>query len=163
MQALTSEKPCVLLSDDIDKASEELEYSLLQLLEEFRIDVPQYGVVECNGAPPHVFLTSNAYRELSEALKRRCNYLYLDRKTEVEICEILTLQANIDKDMAKSVAHCLYNIQQLPLKQTPSIAEAIPWAEFLAENKDTHVEDTLFMLAKNKKDMEMIIESGYAK
>ena len=90
LRALTCEKPCVLLIDEIDKASEELEYTLLEVLDEFSMTIPQYGTVTCNGEPPFVFLTSNTYRELSDALKRRCNYLYLNRKTAKEMEETIS-------------------------------------------------------------------------
>lgn len=162
LRSLTCRKPCVLLIDEIDKASEELEYTLLEVLDEFRMTIPQYGTVECIGEPPMVFLTSNSYRELSDALKRRCNYLYLTRKTEEEIKNILILQADINETLAQAVASCIAKIQNLQeLRQTPSIAEAITWAKFLQEDtEETHIKDTVYMLAKNKDDAILLQKSS---
>ena len=164
LRALTCEKPCVLLIDEIDKASEELEYTLLEVLDEFAMTIPQYGTITCNGEYPMVFLTSNSYRELSDALKRRCNYLYLPRKTSAEMEEILVLQADISANIAKSVASCMERINQLPLKQMPSISEAITWAKFLtlaaANNDNVSLKDTLYMIAKNKSDTDTIRKSN---
>ena len=160
LRALTCEKPCVLLIDEIYKASEELEYTLLEVLDEFSITIPQYGTVHCNGEPPMVFLTSNNYRELSDALKRRCNYLYLNRKTVKEMQDILIMKAGVDENVARGVANCIDRISKLSLKQTPSVSEAITWARYLAENREEFIaEDTLYMIAKNKSDMDAIVQS----
>lgn len=161
LKALTCKNKCVLLIDEIDKASEELEYTLLEVLEDFSMTIPQYGTVKCEGEPPMVFLTSNSYRDLSDALKRRCNYLYLERKTKKEIEEILLMQSGINKDIAAAVSQMMEKINALPMKQSPSISEAITWAKYLSElNGGEKIENTLYMVAKNQHDLEMIKNSG---
>ena len=162
LKALTCKKNCVLLIDEIDKASEELEYTLLEVLDEFSMTIPQLGTVKNTGETPMVFLTSNSYRELSDALKRRCNYLYLERKTAKEMEEILLLQAEVDESIAEYVAKTMDSMNRLSLRQPPSVSEEETWAKYLSDkaNKNVKPEDTLYMIAKNKPDMEMIKNSG---
>ena len=161
LKALTNQGKCVLLIDEIDKASEELEYTLLEVLDEFSMTIPQYGTVKCEGEPPMVFLTSNSYRELSDALKRRCNYLYLERKTKKELEDILMMQSGVNKTIAESVSRIMEKINTLPMKQAPSISEAITWAKYLSEpDNDEKIENTLYMIAKNRHDLETIRCSG---
>lgn len=162
LQALTSEKAPVLLLDEIDKSSEELEYSLLEILDEFSMTIPQYGTITCpEEKRPYVFLTSNRYRELSDALRRRCSYLYIDNKTEEEIKEILMKQTELDSSQAENAAGCLAYMQDPDsnLKQKPSIAEGIQWAKHLVENKEENPERSIYMLAKNKHDRDMLKQS----
>ena len=93
LESIWGEQRYVLLFDEVDKASEELEYTLLEFLDDFSLSIPQYGTVKAKeGMEPVVVLTSNNYRDLSDALKRRCNYLYLPRKTKEEIMEILKMK-----------------------------------------------------------------------
>lgn len=163
LKAITNNEPCVLLLDEVDKASEEIEYTLLEVLDEFSMTIPQYGTVSCKEEfKPIVFLTSNNYRDLSDALKRRCNYLYIEQKSEEEMLEILKLKTNVSEQLAKGISNCITQIQELDLKQVPSIAEAINWAKYLHENLNedlTEINNTLFMLAKNKDDMDKIKSS----
>ena len=160
LKALTSKKPVVLLIDEIDKASEELEYSLLEILDEFSMTIPQYGTIRCNPVNrPMVIMTSNNYRELSDATKRRCNYLYIPRKTSAEIKKIIEKQTILKNDAALTAAICLEQIQNCRLKQHPSIAEAINWLEYIIDNPDLQAEDlenTAFLLAKNANDKGII-------
>lgn len=157
LKAISEEQKCVLLLDEVDKSSEEIEYTLLEVLEDFSMSIPQYGTIKCKDEfKPIVFLTSNNYRELSDALKRRCNYLYIESKTKDEILQILKLQANISDKLALGVANCLSDLQNMNLKQTPSIAEAITWATFLKnnfKNDFSDIDNTLFLLAKNQDDI----------
>ena len=119
------------------KASEELEYTLLEFLDDFSLSIPQYGTVKAKeGMEPVVVLTSNNYRDLSDALKRRCNYLYLPRKTKEEIVEILKMKAEASPIIIEGVASCLYQLQSLCLKQIPSISEGITWAGYLQKLMD---------------------------
>ena len=160
LKALTSEKPVVLLIDEIDKASEELEYSLLEILDEFSMTIPQYGTIRCEKENrPMVIMTSNNYRELSDATKRRCNYLYIPRKTSAEIKKIIEKQTVLRSDAALTAAICLEQIQNCRLKQTPSIAEAVSWIKYLIDNPELQAEDlenTAFLLAKNSNDKNVI-------
>lgn len=160
LQALTAEEPVVLLIDEIDKTSEELEYALLEILDEFSMTIPQYGTIKCpEEKRPMVIMTSNNYRELSDATKRRCNYLYIEKKTKEEIRKIIELQNKLNIQEANAAAECLIKIQEQDLKQTPSIAEAISWANYIKENQELKKEDyqsTAFLLAKNQSDNKII-------
>ena len=161
LRAITSEKPVVLLFDEIDKCSPELEYSLLEVLSDFALSIPQYGTVECNPQNrPLIFLTSNNYRELSEALKRRCSYLYIQRKTEEEICAILKISLGEEKlnAFAEIASKCLFQMQSLHLRQTPSISEGITWASYLCSHLDADPAWTAGMLAKTAEDGPVITQ-----
>ena len=164
LESIWGEKRYVLLLDEVDKASEELEYTLLEFLDSFSLSIPQYGTVKAKeGMEPVVVLTSNNYRDLSEALKRRCSYLYLPKKSKREISEILAMKANVSEKVRNGVASCLYQLQEMHLKQTPSISEGITWAVYLQsliEQEDFNLEDTICMLAKNKEDQEIIRKTG---
>ena len=159
LRAITSEKPVVLLFDELDKASEEIEYMLYEFLEDYSITIPQYGEISSTAENrPLVFITSNNYRELSGALKRRCNYLYIDRKDEFEIYEILKARASVDDRVASGIAKCLSSMPST-LRQMPSISEAIDFAEFLSSAgtlSKQNVLDSLGILAKNSKDRKVV-------
>lgn len=157
LQSLMSKERVVLLLDEIDKASEEIEYALLEVLDTFSMSIPQYGTIENIDNKPIVFLTSNNYRDLSDALKRRCSYLYIDSKTVEENTRIILNKTKIDEDLAKTVAEVITKLQKSKLKQTPSIAEGIVWAEALNELDDLNdVKYTLHLLSKNKSDRKTI-------
>ena len=167
LRSLNGKERCVLLLDELDKTNEEMEYTLLETLDEFSLTIPQYGTVKCpSDMRPIVFITSNNYRELSDALRRRCNYLFIERKTREELIDILKLNSAIDPKIAEGVANCIIKIQQLPLKQVPSIAEAVAWTDYLNKNREEllsegSVAHTICMIAKDKNDVELIRESGY--
>ena len=168
LESIMSQERCVLLLDEIDKASEEIEYTLLQFLDEFSISIPQYGTITAKeDKRPIVFLTSNNYRDLSDALKRRCNYLYIQNKTKEEMIEILKMKASISPTLANGVASCLIAIQNLQLKQMPSIDEGIKWASYLQKNfgeiDENTIDYTICMLAKNQDDVEIIKKSKIIK
>ena len=160
LQALSGEQRYVLLLDEIDKSSEEIEYTLLETLDEFSMTIPQYGTIRCpEEMRPVVILTSNNYRELSDALRRRCNYLYIEPKTAEEIKQILLMKAGISDKLANGVAQCMVKLNSLDLKQPISVAEGINWAKCLkemAENEDSDVTQMICMIAKNKDDAELI-------
>lgn len=162
LKAISGKKRYVLLLDEIEKSSEEIEYTLLEVLENFSISIPQYGTVTCpEKMRPIVFLTSNRYRDLSQALKRRCNYLFIKQKTAEELKEILQMQSNIDPKIAESVANCAKQIRSLSLKQQPSISELSEWAKYLSTMDGDELEEetlkaSLCMIAKNKEDRQTI-------
>ena len=160
LQAITSDRPRVLLIDEIDKAPEDLEYALLEVLDEFAMSIPQYGTIKCKEENrPIVFLTSNNYRELSDALKRRCNYLYIPEKTKEEVKKIIMVQAQVSEDIAAGVANCAQQIKNLGLKHTPSIDELSKWSRFLQDTAgEMNVLDTVHLIAKEKRDREKIQE-----
>ena len=162
----------VLLIDELDKSDEEFEALLLEFLGEFSVTIPEYKTIECPiDQKPIVILTSNSQRALSEALKRRCAYLYIDYPTEELESNIIEKKAKVDKEFSKKVAHAVANIRSLDkIKQKPSISESIVWAEslmmnlkvedFVKENKN-EIDLSLNMLLKNKKDIEIVKESNY--
>lgn len=161
VKAFSGEKRYVLLLDEIDKSSEEIEYTLLEALDEYSVTIPQFGTIRCpENMRPVIVLTSNNYRELSDALRRRCGYLYLDPKTVEETKQIIIKKAEVDETIALAVARCIDRIRQLPIRQVPSIAEAITWAEYLkAENDEVSAEsldDSIYMIVKNKSDREVV-------
>ena len=162
VKAFSGEARYVLLLDEIDKASEEIEYTLLEALDEYSVTIPQFGPVVCpEDKRPVIILTSNNYRELSDALRRRCGYLYLDPKTVEETKEIIIRKAGVDESIALAVAKCMENIRALPMRQMPSIAEAIVWADYLKSEgpsgitKET-LDDSIFMLVKNRADRDVV-------
>lgn len=127
LQAITSPEPCVLLIDEIDKVDMEFEALLLELLSEYQVSIPELGTIRARSIPM-VFITSNASRELSEALKRRCLYLFLDFPLPELESRILQLKIpGIHSAMAAQLAAALQSLRELDLKKTPSIAEAIDW------------------------------------
>ena len=161
VKAFSGEKRYVLLLDEIDKSSEEIEYTLLEALDEYTVTIPQFGPIVCPvDMRPIIILTSNNYRELSDALRRRCGYLYLEPKTIDETTQIIMKKAEVDQKIALSVARCMEQIRHLPIRQVPSIAEAIVWAEYLkseGQNVDKQsLDDSIFMLVKNQSDREVV-------
>ncbi|MDD4776349.1 MAG: MoxR family ATPase [Syntrophomonas sp.] len=145
LQSITSDTPTVLLIDEIDKVDFEFEAMLLELLSEFQITIPEIGTVSARHHP-FVFLTSNATRELSEALKRRCLYLYLDFPSKEMEQQILMLKIpKLPPRLAEKVAQVVRQLRGLELKKPPSIAESIDWAGSLLwlGKEDLDVESTL--------------------
>lgn len=159
LQTIDGSGKKILLIDEIDKSSEEIEHALLEFLEHYSINIPGYGEIQCpEGQEPIVILTSNGYRELSGATKRRCNYLYIQPKTEQEIIAILKGQAGVDDQLATGIAKCLVEAQNdNRIKGKPSIAEAITWADFLQQYPERTKElvvGSLGTIVKNNKDLE---------
>lgn len=163
LQAMTYGAKCLLLIDEIDKSSEEIEYILLQFLDEYAISIPQLGTITAD-VKPIVVLTSNNYRSLSDALKRRCNYLYIENKTKDEMYEIIKRKAMVSDSLADGIASAMVDLQNLNLKQTPSIDEALKFANYLYENfGDKYKDDleySLCTLIKNKEDLDRVKQSG---
>lgn len=160
LKAINGKGRKVLLIDECDKAPEEIEYMLYEFLENYSISIPQYGTIRCpEDQKPIVFITSNNYRELSGALKRRCVYLYIPHKTQEEIRNIILAKAGVDERIAKGISECLaasYNIQ---LRQAPSIAEGIEWARYIKGVDSPTKEEILAsagMLVKHHSDADMI-------
>ncbi len=131
LKALRSSEPVVLLIDEIDKLDMEAEALLLEVLSDWQVTIPEMGTVVANHLPL-VILTSNNSRELSEALKRRCLYLYMDYP-EIEREKSIVLQRvpDLDADLADQVVRIVHSIRQLELKKAPSIAETLDWARTL--------------------------------
>jgi len=131
LEAIRSEKPVVLLIDEVDRVEVETEALLLEVLSDYQVSVPELGTVAATQIPL-VFLTSNNTRELSEALKRRCLYLHIDYpdlEREKEI--VLTKVPDITDNLAEQVARIVRSIRQLELKKAPSVSETLDWARTL--------------------------------
>ena len=131
MTAIASTEPVVLLIDEIDKTDQEFEAMLLELLSDFQISIPELGRIEAKTRPV-VLLTSNNTRELTEALKRRCLYLWLDYPDLEHELEIVRLHApELDETIARKLVEIIHQVRELDLKKPPSIAESIDWARTL--------------------------------
>src|SRR3954464_8547608 len=163
LQAIDSEDPVVLLVDEIDKTDQEFEAMLLELLSDFQITIPELGRVEAR-THPVVLLTSNNSRELTEALKRRCLYLWLDYPTTEHELEIVRLHApELPETVARRLVEVVAMVRELDLKKPPSIAESIDWARALlllgADDIDQDVfRDTLSIIVKHRTDLDTVAE-----
>ena len=158
LQALTSDVPVVLLIDEIDRADVEFEAFLLEVLSDFQVTVPELGTIVAIHHPV-VFLTSNNTRELSEALKRRCLYLYLDYPTVEAELEIVRLKVpELAPQLARQVVELVHQLRDLGLKKSPSISETLDWARALVTlnanqlDKETF-ENTKTVLLKHESDI----------
>src|SRR6478609_7627579 len=131
LQAISSEQPVVLLIDEIDKTDQEFEAMLLELLSDFQITIPELGRIEARTMPV-VLLTSNNTRELTEALKRRCLYLWLDYPDAERELEIVRLHVpDLSDTLMRKLIEIVHMVRGLDLKKPPSIAESIDWARAL--------------------------------
>jgi MoxR-like ATPase len=163
LQAIEAPEPVVLLIDEIDKTDQEFEAMLLEVLSDFQISIPEMGVVEANSRPL-VLLTSNNTRELTEALKRRCLYLWLDYPDVERELEIVKLHApDVDDEVARKLVEVVHMVRGLDLKKPPSIAESIDWARALvllgADDIDRSVfERTLSIIVKHRTDLDLVAE-----
>lgn len=159
LAALTSEQPVVLLIDEIDRADAEFEAFLLEVLSDFQVSVPELGTITAKHQPM-VVLTSNNTRELSEALKRRCLYLFLDYPTPESELRIVRLKVpDLAPELARQAVDLVQQLRRLDLKKHPSISETLDWARSLlmlnAEALDDQtLETTLTVLLKHESDIE---------
>ena len=163
MSAIASEQPVVLLIDEIDKTDQEFEAMLLEVLSDFQISIPELGPVRSK-THPIVLLTSNNSRELTEALKRRCLYLWLDYPALEHELEIVRLHApELEQTVARRLVEVIGMIRELDLKKPPSIAESIDWARALLLlgaqeiDSDTFAE-TMSVIVKHRADMDVVAE-----
>jgi MoxR-like ATPase len=163
LEAIATSEPVVLLIDEIDKTDQEFEAMLLEVLSDFQISIPELGVIEARTRPV-VVLTSNNSRELTEALKRRCLYLWLDYPAVEREMEIVRLHApELDERLARRLVEVVHMVRQLDLKKPPSIAESIDWARALlllgADQLDSSVfERTMSIIVKHRADLELVAE-----
>jgi MoxR-like ATPase len=163
MDAITSEQPIVLLIDEIDKTDQEFEAMLLEVLSDFQISIPELGLVEARSHPV-VLLTSNNSRELTEALKRRCLYLWLDYPQLEHELEIVRLHVpELQETIARKLVEIVGMVRDLDLKKPPSIAESIDWARALlllgAQDIDTTTfRETLSVIVKHRTDLDIVAE-----
>ena len=161
MTAIASETPVVLLIDEIDKTDQEFEAMLLELLSDFQISIPELGRIEARSQPV-VLLTSNNTRELTEALKRRCLYLWLDYPELEHELEIVRLHSpDLDETIARKLVEIVSEIRELDLKKPPSIAESIDWARALlllgASDIDSETfRQTMSVIVKHRTDLDTV-------
>src|SRR5215831_14552022 len=159
LAAIRREQPPVLLIDEVDRADEEFEAFLLELLSDFQVSIPELGTVKAT-AIPHVVLTSNGTRELSDALRRRCLYHYVDypdvdREARIIVARIDGASASLSLQIAQMVQ----SIRKEELRKVPGVAETLDWAAALVglDIRDLHddseaVQETLMCLLKTQED-----------
>jgi MoxR-like ATPase len=163
MSAIASEQAVVLLIDEIDKTDQEFEAMLLEVLSDFQISIPELGRVSST-THPVVLLTSNNSRELTEALKRRCLYLWLDYPCLEHELAIVKLHApDLDEAVARRLVEVVGMVRELDLKKPPSIAESIDWARALlllgARDIDSATfNETMSVIVKHRTDMDIVAE-----
>ena len=163
LQAIASPEPVVLLIDEIDKTDPEFEAMLLELLSDFQITIPELGRIEAR-TMPIVVLTSNNARELTEALKRRCLYLWLDYPGTEREMEIIRLHVpELGESLARRLVEVTEMIRELDLKKPPSIAESIDWARTLLLIGATDIDRDTFqrsisILIKHRSDIDLVAE-----
>jgi MoxR-like ATPase len=151
----------VLLVDEIDKADPELEAFLLEVLSDYAVTIPELGTFRAR-TPPRVILTSNASRDLSDALRRRCLHLHIDYPTQQRELEIVRSRApEVGAELARQAVAAVSALRQLDLKKAPSIAETLDWARALAvlgaEVLDEKlVSETLQLVLKYESDVEKV-------
>jgi MoxR-like ATPase len=161
MTAIASPEPVVLLIDEIDKTDQEFEAMLLELLSDFQISIPELGRIEAR-TQPVVLLTSNNTRELTEALKRRCLYLWLDYPELEHELEIVRLHSpELDQTVARKLVEIIQQVRELDLKKPPSIAESIDWARALlllgASDIDADTfKQTMSVIVKHRTDLDTV-------
>jgi MoxR-like ATPase len=159
LQAIRSEEPSVLLIDEIDRADAEFEAFLLEVLSDFQVSVPELGTLRAKHIPL-VVLTSNNTRELSEALKRRCLYLFLDYPNLEAELEIVRLKVpELSPVVARQAVELVQKLRELDLKKRPSVSETLDWARALVTLNAEHIDqatlnNTLTVLLKHEHDVE---------
>ena len=163
LSAISAAEPVVLLIDEIDKTDQEFEAMLLEVLSDFQISIPELGVVEAT-TQPLVLLTSNNTRELTEALKRRCLYLWLDYPDAERELEIVNLHVpELPETLSRKLIEVVHMVRGLDLKKPPSIAESIDWARALSCSGATDIDKSVFdrtmsIIVKHRTDLDVVAE-----
>ena len=159
LKAILSERPTVLLIDEIDRADAEFEAFLLEVLSDFQVSVPELGTLSAVHIPL-VVLTSNNTRELSEALKRRCLYLFIGFPTiDQELAVVRLKVPDLSPKLAKQAVEIVHSLRKVDLRKAPSISETLDWAKALVslnvKNLDNEtLETTLSVLLKHESDLQ---------
>jgi MoxR-like ATPase len=159
LKAILSDRPTVLLIDEIDRADAEFEAFLLEVLSDFQVSVPELGTLTARHKP-FVVLTSNNTRELSEALKRRCLYLFIDYPSIEEELAVVRLKVpDLNPKLARQAVEFVHRLREGEMRKSPSISETLDWANALVAlnasnlDKDT-LEETLSVLLKHEADLQ---------
>jgi MoxR-like ATPase len=161
LQAISSPEPVVLLIDEVDKSDPEFEAFLLELLSDFQVSIPELGTRKAVNIP-FVVLTSNNYRDISDALKRRCLYLYIDYPDpELETRIVKMKVPGIQETLVKQLIDAIVKIRKMDLKKKPSISETLDWAQSLIalQVEDLTPEimvDTLNVICKYRADIDLV-------
>jgi MoxR-like ATPase len=161
LKAIKAGDRAVLLVDEIDRADDEFEAFLLEVLSDFQVTIPELGTVKCK-RPPVVILTSNRTRELHDALKRRCLFHWIDYpKLEREIEIVRARAPEIPEELARQVSKAVQNLRKMDLQKRPGVAETLDWARALdflgAERMDANVTTaTLGSVLKDRDDIDQV-------
>jgi MoxR-like ATPase len=159
LRAIQCDEPTVLLIDEIDRADAEFEAFLLEVLSDFQVSIPELGTLKATHKP-FVVLTSNNTRELSEALKRRCLYLFIDYPTVQEELAVVRLKVpDLNPKLAQQAVEFVQKLRNTDMRKSPSISETLDWANALvalnAKSLDkTTLEDTISVLVKHEADLQ---------
>lgn len=165
LKAISNDKPMILLIDEIDRADEEFEAFLLELLSDFQISIPELGTISAK-QKPIVVLTSNRTRELGDALKRRCLYHWVDYPSPEKEMQIIKKHLpNIEAKLAEQIATFVEKVRTLKLDKTPGIAETIDWARGIAalNNDDAAMYNSLSCLLKSNNDIKVVKNEFFTK
>ncbi|MGD2271283.1 MAG: MoxR family ATPase [Desulfobacterales bacterium] len=164
LRAISSESPVVLLIDEVDKSDPEFEAFLLEVLSDFQVSIPELGTRKAQNIP-FVVLTSNDYRDMSDALKRRCIHLYIDYPDQALEMKIVRLKIpGIDLQLADQLVKTIRHIRDLDLKKKPTISETLDWAQSLialkVENLNPDaVTQTLNVICKYRADADQVADN----
>jgi MoxR-like ATPase len=163
LDALEAEEPVVLLIDEIDRADDEFEAFLLELLSDFQVSIPELGTIVAKRRPT-VILTSNRTRELHDALKRRCLYHWIDYPSVEREIEIVRVRLpGVPEEVAASVCDTVARLRDVDLYKLPGVGETIAWAQALVALGDNgSMSDTLGVVLKVREDIERVRAEGLA-
>jgi MoxR-like ATPase len=143
LQAITQERSPVLLVDEVDRADEEFEAFMLEVFSDWQVTIPEIGTIKATH-PPHVILTSNRVRELSDALRRRCLYLWIDYPSyDKEVTIVERKVPGINPRLAAEIARFMESLRRVRLAKVPGVAETLDWATALAGLHADHLDETL--------------------
>ena len=158
LTALTNIESSIFLIDEIDRSDEEFEALLLEILAENQVTIPEFGTI--NGSDNRVtILTSNSTRELSDALRRRCIYYYLDFPSiDIESKVLMNSIDKLDEDDAKKFASLISFIRSLSLNKIPSLIESVEWVKYNNSKNNESIKSNLGILLKDKSDQKKYIE-----
>jgi MoxR-like ATPase len=161
LEAVRAGDGCVLLIDEVDRADDEFEAFLLELLSDFQVTIPEIGTIEAV-TRPIVVLTSNRTRELHDALKRRCNYHWIDYPTAEREGEIVNMRLpDVSEALAAKAVAAVHRLRGLDLAKPPGVAETIDWVAALqaigADDLNSQIaDDTLGSVVKDREDLEVV-------
>jgi MoxR-like ATPase len=146
LQAISQDgKPPVLLIDEVDRADEEFEAFLLEVLSEFQVTIPEIGTIKATH-PPYVILTSNRVRELSDALRRRCLYLWVDFPGfDKEVRIVMRKVPGVNEALARQISRFMESLRSIRLAKVPGVAETLDWAQALASLHADHIDEELVL------------------